>query len=380
MENPHYIFAGSGLASLMTVFEIIESGKFQNKNILLIDTDDKKTNDRTWCFWNNKPFYWDVIANKTWQKAIFAYETFNKQFELSPYTYTQIRGIDFYNHVLDIILKQKNVTFLNQKIVSINDFNTHCEVKTTQNIYKCEKIFNSIYKPETISLQNKYPLLQQHFIGWFIETKKPVFDDNLVTFMDFSVPQLGNTRFMYVLPTSTTQALVEYTLFSADLLPDIEYEAAIKSYIEKLGIEEYQITDTERGNIPMTSYEFWKNNTKNIINIGSVGGWTKASTGYTFKNATKKSKALVKFLEKESDFRKFQKRDKFWWFDLFFLDVLFSQNEKGSAVFASLFKKENTSLIFKFLDQETTFLEDFQIMLRCPKWIFTKAVFRRIFK
>ena len=36
---------------------------------------------------------------------------------------------------------------------------------------------------------------------------------------------------MYVLPFSYTEALVEYTLFSKDLLEDKEYEDEIKQYL-----------------------------------------------------------------------------------------------------------------------------------------------------
>ena len=113
----------------------------------------------------------------------------------------------------------------------------------------------------------------------------------------------------------------EYTLFSKDLLSKEEYENEIQDYIQKLGISDYEIVEKEQGNIPMSSYKFWKNNTKNIINIGSIGGWTKASTGFTFKNVTKKSKGLVNFLTSESDFTKFHKMDKFWIYDLLFIDV-----------------------------------------------------------
>jgi lycopene beta-cyclase len=83
--------------------------------------------------------------------------------------------------------------------------------------------------------------------------------------MDFSVEQKGNTRFMYVLPTSKTEALLEYTLFSKELLSKEEYETEIQKYIENLGITEYEIIEKEQGNIPMTCYPFWKHNTKNII-------------------------------------------------------------------------------------------------------------------
>jgi lycopene beta-cyclase len=128
----------------------------------------------------------------------------------------------------------------------------------------------------------------------------------------------------------------------------------------------------------MTCYPFWKNNTKNIINIGSAGGWTKASTGFTFKNTTKKSKALMSFLATNKDFRSFQKIDKFWFYDLLLLDILAKRNELGSLIFSSLFQKGNAPLIFKFLDEETSFWEDLQVIWLCPKGVFIKALLMRI--
>jgi lycopene beta-cyclase len=378
MKHYHYIFTGSGLSALMTVYEMILSGKFNDKTILLLDENPKKSNDRTWCFWDNSSLF-DEIISKKWKTALFADENFRRDLDLNPYQYKMIRGLDFYNLVFNLISKQENIHFANQKVTDFEELGNHCIVKTETENYTCNKIFNSIYNPNLVKSQSKYPLLQQHFIGWFIKSKEEVFEKNKATFMDFSVEQRGNTRFMYVLPTSSTEALLEYTLFSKDLLPKEEYEKEIQDYIKKLGISDYEIVEKEQGNIPMTSYKFWKHNTKNIINIGSVGGWTKASTGYTFKNTTKKSKELVELLSKETDFRKFHKTDKFWFYDLLFLDVLFKRNDLGSTVFSALFKKGNPTLIFKFLDEETTFWEDLQVIWKCPKGLFIRALFGRIF-
>jgi lycopene beta-cyclase len=386
MQHYNYIFTGSGLSALMTVYEMILSEKFKDKTILLIDENPKKSNDRTWCFWDNSTQF-DEIVSKKWEVALFADKNFHRDLVLNPYQYKMVRGLDFYNLVFDLITKQDNIHFSNQKVTDFEELENHCIVKTQTENYTCNKIFNSIYNPNLVKSQTKYPLLQQHFIGWFIKSKKEVFNPDVSTFMDFSVEQRGNTRFMYVLPTSSTEALLEYTLFSKDLLSKEEYENEIQKYIQKLGITDYEIIEKEQGNIPMTSYKFWKNNTKNIINIGSVGGWTKASTGFTFKNVTKKSKALVNFLTSESDtstalstsFTKFHKMDKFWFYDLLFIDVLFKNNELGSKVFSSLFKKGNPTLIFKFLDEETTFIQDFKVMLKCPTIPFMNAFFRRIF-
>jgi lycopene beta-cyclase len=376
MQHYHYIFTGSGLSTLMTVYEMILSRKFEDKTMLLIDENPKKTNDRTWSFWDENDAF-ASIASKKWNSALFADAYFKRDLTLIPYHYKMVRGLDFYTLVFDLISKQNNIHFLHQKVIDFKEVGEHCVVKTDSQSFTCNQIFNSIYMPELVKSQSKYPLLQQHFIGWFIKSKEAVFNENQVTFMDFSVEQRGNTRFMYVLPTSPTEALLEYTLFSADLLPKEEYENEIEKYIAQLGISEYEIVEKEQGNIPMTSYPFWKHNSKNIVNIGSVGGWTKASTGYTFKNTIKKSKQLIGFLASDSDFRKFHKKDKFWFYDLLFLDVLYRRNDLGSSVFLSLFKKGKPSLIFKFLDEETSFLEDLQVILKCPKWLFIKSFLGR---
>jgi lycopene beta-cyclase len=379
MKHYNYIFTGTGLAALMTVYEMILSNKTKDKTILLIDSDAKKTNDRTWCFWDDANLFDDIISKK-WENTFFANENYRKQLNIEPYHYKMIQGLDFYKFVFDEISKHENIHFLQEKVIDFSELGNHCLVKTEQNSFTCNQVLNSIFNPNLVTSQKKYPLLQQHFIGWFIKSKESVFDENAATFMDFSVKQKGNTRFMYVLPTSKNEALLEYTLFSKDLLSKEEYENEIELYIKNLGITEYEIVEKEQGNIPMTCCPFWKNNTKNIINIGSAGGWTKASTGFTFKNVTKKSKDLVSFLETNADFTKFHKKDKFWFYDLLFIDVLYKDNSIGSKVFSGLFQDENSGLILKFLDEETTLFEDLKVILKCPKIPFLKALLGRIFR
>lgn len=378
MKKYHYIFAGAGLSALMTVYQMVLSGKFKEKKILLLDSDSKKNNDRTWCFWETPDGDYENLVSKKWNTAVFLDQNYARDLDLSPYQYKMIHGLDFYNFVFDRISEEKNIDFSNQKVINFKEKKNEVIVTTEIETYHCDKLFNSIFNAQEVLSQQKYPYLQQHFIGWKIKTQEPVFNPEKATFMDFSVAQKGNTRFMYVLPFSETEALVEYTLFSKDLLPEKEYEDEIKKYLEKLRITNYELIEKERGAIPMTSYLFWKNNTQNILNIGSAGGWTKASTGYTFKNASKKSRALVSFLLKENDFRKFHRKDKFWFYDLLLLDILNTKNHLGSSIFSSLFKKGNPTLIFKFLDEETSLYEDIKVILKCPTNPFLQALCNRI--
>lgn len=380
MKQYDYIFTGSGLSALMTVYKMILSQKFQTKSILLLDENAKQTNDRTWCFWDQKETLWENSISKKWNSVLFANADFKRNLELHPYQYNKIQGLDFYNQLFELIVNQKNIDFAQEKVLAIEESESIVLVKTESQSYSCSQLFNSIYNPSLVANQSKYPLLQQHFIGWFIQVEIPIFNSEQATFMDFSVAQKRNTRFMYILPTSPTEALLEYTLFSKDLLSKEEYETEIENYIQKLGIQNYKIVEKEYGNIPMTCYPFWKHNTQNVINIGTAGGWTKASTGFTFKNSDKKSTELVSFLKTQTDFRKFHKKTKFWWYDLLLIDILDQKNETGAAIFSALFQKGNAPLILKFLDEETSVWEDVQVIWKCPKGLFINALLKRLFR
>jgi lycopene beta-cyclase len=376
MKQYDYIFAGTGLASLMTVYELLQRDYFKSHRILLLDSEIKNSNDRTWCFWDQADTFSEIAAHN-WDSIRFTNSKFTREMALTPFQYRQLRSRDFYAFVFDFISQHSQVDVVQEKVISITEKDAGAIVQTLANQYEGNLVFNSILDWKKLQQQPKYPLLQQHFVGWFIQSKEAVFNPDVATFMDFAVEQKGNTRFMYVLPTSANEALLEYTLFSKDLLPKEEYEAEIQKHIQKLGISAYEIVEREQGSIPMTCFPFWKANTKHFISIGSAGGWTKASTGFTFKNTTKKAKHLVDYLEHKTT-KPFQFNRKFWFYDLLLLDILHDDNAQGSRIFSGIFSSAKPQLILRFLDEETSIWEDLQLIWHCPKRLFIRALFKRV--
>lgn len=379
MTKLDYIITGAGASGLILAYRMACDSFFDDKSILIIDKNKNLTNNRTWCFWENGTGEWEHLLHKTWPKIYFGSDDYSQVIDADPYHYKMIRSENFYKALWNIIDAKNNIKFLNAEVNSISEHNNQVEVITDKGNFFGSKIFNSIVLNRDYLEQKKYPVLQQHFIGWFIKTENDEFDDDIATFMDFAIPQNGTTAFMYVLPISKTEALFEYTLFSEKLLTTKAYENAITDYINKKGIKNYTIKETERGAIPMTSYKFHNQNTSAILNIGTAGGWTKASTGYTFINTTKKTKNLIEFLKREQDLRKFSKRTKFWYYDLLLLDVLAKYNADGPSLFSSLFKKTKIQTIFKFLDEESSLAEDLKIVSAVPPIRFIKALLKRMF-
>ena len=353
---------------------------FKHKAILLLDKDAKQTNDRTWCFWEKGEGQFDTILYKTWDHIYFGGQKFSDRLSIAPYRYKMIRGIDFYDMHLEQMSSYANITFSQGYVTGIDDSGDHVIVSTETEKYTAKIVLNSIFDYKMAMAQQKYPVLQQHFIGWFIETKTTVFRPDQATFMDFSIPQKGNTRFMYLLPLSKTSALVEYTLFSEKVLPEEEYEKAISAYIENdLSTTDYKIVEKERGNIPMTCYDFSQHNSTNVLHIGTAGGWAKASTGYTFMSTTKKVPAVLKHLKSGKAMNTLRFKNKFWYYDLLLLDILSKENHLGQSIFESPFEKRKPRQIFKFLDEETNLFEDILLMNAPAPWPFIKALLGRLF-
>lgn len=380
MPEFDYIIIGAGAAGLMLADGIGKDAFFKDKRVLVLDKNTKDKNDRTWCFWEKGKGEFDAIVHQTWDNIYFAGSQYKERIPIAPYQYKMVRGIDFYSHYLQKIKQYPNIEFRQAEVRGIHDIADGVEVLTSKDKICCELVFDSSFDPKILKEQRQYPFLQQHFIGWFVKTREDIFDKDMATFMDFSISQKGNTRFMYVLPFSPNEALVEYTLFSEELLPENEYEEAIKTYLKDvLHAGDYEILDKEKGMIPMTCYNFKKHNTSRIMRIGTAGGWAKASTGYTFKNSQKKNRLLLEHLKKGKPLNSFGKRNRYWFYDLLLLDILHRDNSKGRLIFESIFKNRSAQLLFKFLDEETSFLEDLKTMTGSPTLLFLHAFRRRIF-
>lgn len=381
MKQYDYIICGSGAAGLSLLMNLMQNKAFDNKSILVVDKEKKNVNDRTWCFWEQQPGLFEPIVHHSWQQVHFYSNYFSGLLHLQPYTYKMIRGLDFYNYVLGKALLRPNISFVTGNVQALaNDVNK-ARVIVDGDSFRADYVFNSIMLHQPSVPKEKYYLLQ-HFKGWLIETAEPVFEDGKATLMDFRVSQRHGTTFVYVLPLSPNRALVEYTLFTGDTLPRQEYDIALGDYIRQfLSLSEYKIIEEEFGIIPMTNINFHTHEGR-IINIGTAGGQTKASSGYTFNFIQKHAKRITEQLLKNekpiSNSGLFDKRFKLY--DSTLLNILTHNKLGGDRVFADLFKKNEPSRVLRFLDNESSLKDELNIMGSVPSKVFMKAALQELFR
>ena len=112
----------------------------------------------------------------------------------------------------------------------------------------------------------------------------------------------------------------------------------------------------------------------------TAGGFVKASSGYAFKRTQRKIRALVDVWEKNGipDPAVLRSSWRYRFYDSVMLRVLRENAVSGEAFFSGLFRKLPADLVFRFLDEDTTFADDVQLLSAPPTWPFLKTALKQI--
>ena len=377
----NYIITGAGCAGLSLLMRMLKHPFFDDKKILVIDQSKKITNDRTWCFWEKEPGIFEPIIHNQWKRVNFFSDTYSSILDLSPYQYKMIHAIDLYSYVKQASASRTNIEWRYAIVKSVNGNTDRATVELETESFTADYIFNSILFEQPKAPKGKY-YLRQHFKGWVIETKEPHFDPALATLMDFRVSQKHGTTFIYLMPTSSTSALVEYTLFTESLLEKEEYENALRDYIlSYLHITDYTIIQEEFGVIPMTNIQFPLQEGR-VIYTGIAGGQAKGSSGYVFQFIQKRAEQIIESLitGTQLSLQKTWNDKKFHLYDSVLLNVLQSRKMNGDEIFSRIFQKNPPRRVLRFLDNESNLWEDLQIMRSVPSGIFMPAALQELIR
>ncbi|KPL78588.1 hypothetical protein ADN00_06615 [Ornatilinea apprima] len=374
----NFILAGGGAAGLSLAVQLASS-PLKDRSILIIDRDRKQANDRTWCFWARTPTLFDSIAYRVWERVEFVAPGFQRVYDLPPYHYQMIRGIDFYNYARQVLSQFSNIHFLQAGVESVEDGPDAARVTAGGEVYTADWVFNSLYLAGQVRPNPaRHHSLLQHFRGWEIETEQDAFDPKLPRMFDFRTPQHGEMRFVYILPFNPRRALVEFTLFSANLLTDAEYDQALRDYLQSvLGLQSYRVLEVENGVIPMTDQPFARRAGQRVLNIGTRGGRVKPSSGYAFLRIQRDSAAILQsLLAHGHPFHLPESPARYRLYDSILLQILYRHGELSQRIFTALFRRNSIQRIFRFLDEEAPLPENALLMATLPTWPFVRALLK----
>ena len=354
MREFDYIIIGGGCAGLSLAYELEIHEKFKNKTLAIIEPRNDYIRDKTWSFWKVAAHNFEDCVKHSWSNFSVNIPNQTKYIKCDNFPYQSIDSGLFYQKIINTLKKNTNIYFFK----NINEI-------SSENSF----VFNSV--SDVSDSKND---LWQHFSGIEIETNKDVFDDQIFNLMDFDCDQRDSVHFFYTLPFSKKKALVETTWISDLNHPsNQDYSIQLEDYIKnKLKIKNYEIKFKETGAIPL----FHPQNIKKInqMEIGTAGGMTRLSTGYTFMNIQSQSKYIRENFENIQKVNNFKVNSKYKFLDNIFLKVLKKNSEKMPEIFFKMFNC-SPSTVINFLSNKSNIYEDFSVILKMPKLVFLRELF-----
>ncbi len=353
MKEFDYIIVGGGCSGLSLAYELEIFDKLKGKTLGIIEPREDYKRDKTWSFWRVFSHNFDDCVKKSWNNFTINTPNETKYVKCSSTPYQTIDSGLFYEKILSRLKLNKNIHFL-KNINEVDTKNSFC--------------FNSVPR-----IENMQSELWQHFCGVEIETDKDFFDDEIFNLMDFACDQRNKVHFFYTLPFTKRNALIETTWIS-DLNDEKlkDYDNQIDDYLNKhLNIRNCKINYKETGAIPL----FRQNNKKKIneIHIGTAGGMTRLSTGYTFLNIQEQSRYIRENIENIKNVNLYKIQSKYDFLDKILLKVLKNNSNEMGNIFFKVFDS-NPKTAINFLSNRSNLFEDFEVILKMPKWKFLKEI------
>jgi lycopene beta-cyclase len=375
MKKYDYILAGGGCAGLSLVYHLLESS-LKESQILIIDPNQGEIPNKTWCYWSKEalPIH-PQSARFSWNSFYLKDEAQQLTKPLNELSYHHLNSHDFYAHVLEKIRQFPNVHFLKEEVVALTPTGTEIQVTThTADSYNASFVFDSRVE----SNDSDQSILKQVFIGIRIKVSEPLFDPKKWGLMDFETRPSNGFDFIYTLPFSAHEALIEYTAYTTEERSEEELLKELQEFLnQKYGSIAYDIQFQESGKIPMSTRNFFSSVSPRHIPIGTAAGWTKPSTGYTFAPIQENCAAIVASLERgELTSLHFPRKSRFVFYDNILLTIAHRWPKRLPGLFLNLFSSSRPELVFRFLSEKTTFSEEIRLLSGLKFGIFLKGLLR----
>jgi lycopene beta-cyclase len=368
-----FIFVGAGASTSLLLMALQRRNLLAGSKVLILDGDSKLKNDKTYCFWANTHDsileHLEAVIGHRWLDIEVAGQSSKR---LDDQVYARVSSLQLYEHIRNLGARE-NWEIQKAEVSTVGGDSEGPWVEIDGQRIRCKRVLDS-RPPEWQKPRRNDVHLWQSFAGWHIQTLNPCFDPSRFSMMDFEVPQEGNTQFVYVLPTSENEALVELTRFGKARINSNHAENELAAYILN-HYGQVHVRDKEFGCIPMSSMSLPESEHQKIWNLGARAGLIKPSTGYAFKSMYEWSERAANHWFRASC-PAFNRKPRHGFYDKLLLGILEKEPEQGKPIFERLFATQSPESVFQFLDEKMSLKSELSMLVRLPWAPFMRAIGR----
>ena len=167
MSNYDYIIIGAGCSGLSLLYEMNKSDILKNKTCAIFDKRKQFNKDKIWSYWDvYEHSFSDCLLNK-WDKVIIK-DNEEIILDCKDFNYQSVDSEKFYNKILNSVSSNKNINFfLDRNIDEINEQNDQIIIKSNNEIFKANLVFDSSLK----NINTNDTKIYQHFYGCEVHLK-----------------------------------------------------------------------------------------------------------------------------------------------------------------------------------------------------------------
>ncbi|MEU4620771.1 lycopene cyclase family protein [Actinoplanes sp. NPDC023801] len=360
------LVGGGGAASL--VLAALDREGATGLRVAVVDPVHKRGQDRTWAFWGTPGTFLDPLLSRAWDAVDVVTAAGRRTLPLHPLRYAMLRSAPLYE-LAGAAEQRMGAVRVTAVAGAVDDDGERVVVSGPDGAPLVRAAWALDSRPRGPVRPGRTEWLQ-HFRGWWLEADRPVFDAGRAVLMDFRTPQPARgVSFGYVLPVSDRFALVEYTEFSPAVLTGDAYDAALRGYCGLLGLDldTLRVREVEDGIIPMTDGVFEARPSPRVVRLGTAGGATRPSTGFTFTAMVRQAGRIageVAAGRPPLPGAAYPARHR--WMDAVQLRALDRGLVDGVAFFGRLFDRNPPERVLRFLDGTTSWREDLALMSTSP--------------
>lgn len=327
------------------------------------------THDRTWCFWTREAGPDEPLVTHRWHSWRFSD---GKHCRIhSPgdgWAYHCIPAERFYCHALHAIESARNIELRRGvQVIEVQPESGRLRIDSSDGTFYAKQIVDTRPPHQAMAMQ---AALNQVFAGVQIRCQQPLKDPRIAGLMDnMSSDQFG-FRFDYVLPMSTTTALVEATRFSKGPVPRQQLRTDLNQALQRLVPDgRYEVVRREYGAIPMGLPVALDSGNPNCVQAGTRGGAVRASTGYAYRRIQDWSRQCAKrIIDSGRAIGHPPTSRRLQWMDQLFLELLRDRPELGPRLFMALASNLQPAALVRFLTERAGIADQLAVVRALPSW------------